>query len=155
MENVSLDKILIREFSPNDAQLVSDFFDQMGGETRAFFNRNDCNRKAVQSYFSGTVINTVHFLAEFEGKMVGYLFFWDINTRIPWIGIAVHEQFKGIKLGKKLMEFAIDYALKQNKGGILLTTHVANIRGQALYERFGFINMGQYKGSEFLYLLRF
>lgn len=65
------------------------------------------------------------------------------------------DDYKGKNLGRKLMKKAEDYAISMNKGGILLTTHVANLRGQGLYERMGYEKMGMHKSGEILYLLRF
>ena len=52
--------------------------------------------------------------------------------------------------------FAEDMARKAGKGGIQLTTHVANLRAQALYEKMGFTLIGPTKnGTEFFYLYRY
>lgn len=83
-----LDAVLIRPFADGDRQLVSDFFDQMGGETRAFFNRGDGNRKTAMRFFDGNAVDTVYFLAEACGRMVWYVFLWDIRKGVPWLGIA-------------------------------------------------------------------
>lgn len=150
-----LEEIKIRKFEPDDQKLVIEFFDQMGGETRAFFNRNGGNRKTAMRFFEEAPQNTVYFLAEHQKKMVGYVFLWDMDTAIPWLGIAVSDAFKGMHLGRKLMGFAEGYARQEGKGGILLTTHVANFRAQALYERSGYCQMGRHTSGELLYLLRF
>ena len=139
----------------DDRVMVGNFFDQMGAETRAFFNRGDANRKTTMKFFDNTAENTHFFLAEYEGKMLGYLFLWDMHKGVPWLGIAVHEGFKGKGIGRKLMNFAAEHARKHQKGGILLTTHIANMRGQSLYEGVGYERLGLHGSSgEFLYLLR-
>lgn len=53
------------------------------------------------------------------------------------------------------MQTAHDHAVTAGKGGILLTTHVSNLRGQGLYERSGYERMGMHSSGEILYLLRF
>ena len=59
-------------------------------------------------------------------------------------------------LGRELVAFAQNEAKTCGKGGILLTTHVANVRAQALYEAMGFVCMGQCKnGTELFYLYRY
>ena len=148
-----MEGMYIRPFTQADRQLVTNFFDQMGGETRFFFNRGDGNRKFAMAYFEGTSEHTDFFLAEYEGQMIGYVFLWDMNTAIPWLGIAVHDAYKGLGVGKKLMEHVIGHAKAHDKGGILLTTDAANVRAQILYERYGFRYMGL--NVEKLYLLRF
>jgi ribosomal protein S18 acetylase RimI-like enzyme len=147
--------IQIRQFISDDRPLVEHFFDQMGGETRAFFDRNRGNYHNAMKYFEGTSVNTVFFLAECSGVMIGYVFLWDMDRAVPWLGIAVHEGYKGKGLGGMLMRFAIGYARDAGKGGVLLTTHVANLRGQALYEKTGFERMGIHTSGEILYFLRF
>jgi len=149
------DELLIREFTIDDENLVKSFFDQMGGETKILF-RSDGNFKNAMRFFDKTSENTVYFLVEHNGIMVGYLYLWDMDKSIVWLGVAVHDTIKGKGLGKKLMAHAEEYAKKHNKGGILLTTHFANIRGQALYEQTGYEMLGVYGSNmEFLYLRRF
>ena len=150
-----MEDILIREFTMDDRAKVEAFFDQMGGETRAFFDRGGGNRSTALKFFDGTAHNTVYFLAEQSGEMVGYLFLWDMDRSVIWLGIAVREGFKGKGLGRKLMNYSIEYARSQSKGGILLTTHIANMRGQALYEGVGFERLGVHVSGEILYLIRF
>lgn len=148
--------IAIRPFASADRQLVTDFFDQMGGETRAFFNRDDGNRHTAMQFFDGAgAQDTVRFLAEAQGRMAGYVFLWDMNKGVPWLGIAVAEDWKGRHLGRRLIEHAHAYARAAGKGGVLLTTGVANLRGQGLYERMGYERLGTHTSGEYLYLVRF
>ena len=147
-------EITIKKFTMDDKAKVNAFFDQMGAETRAFFDRGDGNRNNALKFFDGTAKNTDYFMAEYNGEMVGYLFLWDMDKSVPWLGIAVSEGLKGLGLGRKLMLYSIDYAREHLKGGILLTTHIANMRGQALYERVGFERMGIHTTGEILYLIR-
>lgn len=150
-----IENMIIRDFMPSDKELVTAFFDQMSGETRAFFDRADCNRRTAMKYFAGGGQNMKYCLAECGGKMAGYVFMWDLHTMIPWLGIAVAEEYKGKHLGRRLIAHMADYAREKGRGGILLSTHVANISAQSLYERTGFIRLGMQSGSEALYLLRF
>lgn len=149
------DILEIRTFDMEDRNLVEEFFDQMGSETRAFFDRGSVNRKNALSFFEGKDRNILRWIAMDHGRMVGYVFLWDLDTTIPWLGIAVSDDYKGKHLGRKLMKTAEEYAQSQNNGGILLTTHIANLRGQALYEHCGYERMGIHNTGEILYLLRF
>ena len=154
MDNI-IESMIIRDFTPSDKAMVEEFFDQMGGETRALFNRDDGNRHNAMNYFKGNVKNIKYCLAEYEGRMTGYVFMWDINTMVPWLGIAVREEFKGRHLGRRLISHMADYAKENGKGGIMLTTHIINLAAQSLYERMGFKCLGMQTGSEALYFLRF
>lgn len=149
-----VEDLVIRPFRQDDRGMVEEFFEQMGGESRAFFNRGDGNRKTALRFFSEHPENILYFLAERKGLMVGYVFLYEMDRSVPWLGIAVREEYKGCHVGRQLMDYAQNCAKEYGKGGILLTTHVSNIRGQALYERSGYERMGMHTSGEVLYLLR-
>lgn len=145
----------IRVFRQEDLRIVEDFFNQMSGETRAFFDRGSFNRNNAISFFEGRDKHVVRWLCVDQGRMVGYVFLWDLHTGVPWLGIAVAEDYKGRGLGRALIHTAHEYARKQNKGAVMLTTHIANIRGQGLYERCGYERIGMHISGEILYIYRF
>ena len=152
----------IRNFSIDDKNRVTEFFDQMGGESRGFFNRNDGNRNNALAFFEkdGEDSNWVRFLSSVtdeNGKeiMTGYVFAWDMNTGVPILGIAVREEYKGKGLGRLLIQHLVNYLKDKNYGGVMLTTSFANVRGQSLYTRMGFEHIGTHRNGEMLYILRF
>ena len=148
---------VIRLLQKDDLERFSAFFEQMGPDSKLFFNRHDGNRSWGMRFFSGTETQDIlRWVAVDDDKIVGYVFLWDIHTAIPWLGIAVAESMRGKHFGEKLIGHAKDWAIEHGKGGILLTTHLANLRAQTLYERCGFQRMGIDNGNlELLYLLRF
>ena len=150
-----MDSVLIREFQQSDRPLVEAFFEQMGGESRAMFNRGDGNRNWAMKFFEGDTQAIVRFLAEDGERMVGYVFLYDTHTLVPWLGIAVAEDYKGRHLGRKLMEHAHRYAKETGAGGVMLTTAYANSRGQGLYEHMGYERLGMHSSGELLYIHRF
>ena len=160
-EVVDVDSVQIRTLGKDDLGLVIEFFDQMAGDTRAMFNRNDINRLRVIKHLSdGTQDREIHFAAtikESDGreKMVGYVFLWDIDKKLPWLGIAVREDWKGHHLGRRLLSHIDGWALPKGYGGIMLTSVPANIRAHSLYERMGFEYYGSYLDGEFLYIKRY
>ena len=148
--------LLFRDLRQGDEELVNEFFDAMGAETRALFNRQDCNRNGALRYCREQDRAHQYWVACLDEKIAGYVFFMEWNTGVPCLGIAVRDDIKGRGLGGKLMDFAIAEAKKAGKGGIRLTTQFANLRGQVLYESRGFRRMGQYiNGIEIFYLLPF
>jgi len=152
---MEMGKLETRTFEMRDRETVEAFFGQMGGETRALFDRAHGNMDNALRFFEGKDRHVVRWLVLDQGRMVGYVFLWDLDMGIPWLGIGVAEDYKGRHLGRHLMETAQEYARSLGKGGILLTTHVANIRGQGLYEHCGYERMGMHSSGETLYLLRF
>ena len=159
MANVNkelVESINIRPIEAGDEALIEIFFDRMGGESRALFNRRDYNRRGVLKFCARPDPTRRYFIAERGGEMAGYFFFMDWNTMIPEIGIAVRDDLAGKGLGTHLMSRAIEMAKSAGKGGIRLTTHTANLRGQTLYESAGFTCCGLCKnGTELFYLLNF
>ena len=148
--------ISLRPFDTGDAYLINEFFDSMGGESRAFFNRREYNRKGALKYCKSEDPTRKYWLFLHDGKMGGYVFFLDWNTGIPTLGLAIRDELRGKHIGRELVEFAKNVAREAGKGGIQLTTHLANVRAQALYEATGFNCIGVCKGgTEFFYLCRF
>ena len=149
-------RIRLREIAEGDEKRVNRFFDAMGGESRALFNRRDYNRKKALRACIRRDTDRLFYMAELDEEMAGYVFFLDWDTTVPELGIALRDELQGQGLGKHLMEFAVTLSQNAGKGGIQLTTHVANLRAQALYEAAGFVCKGLCKnGTELFYLLRF
>lgn len=146
----------IRPFRADDGPRVQAFFDKLGPEASAFFNRRRGNEKASMLYFDPAKAdahkNRRNWLYEENGVMHGYVFLWDVDTGLPGLGICVSEEAKGKHLGRRLIACAADYARRSGAGGIELTTHAANIRGQMLYERMGFLQYGM-QGCELFYIM--
>ena len=152
-----IEDLSIRVIDKNDRALVEAFFAQMGEESASFFNVNRGNEKTALAYIEGKLPYHLYFMAidEAENKPAGIAFIWDKNTSVPWFGIAIAEEYKGRRLGGRLIETVRAYCEAQGMGGILLTTAKDNLRGQRLYERCGFERFGMHENGELLYLLRF
>ena len=149
------DSLEIRRFRPDDRERVNGFFDSLGFDARMFFNRLDGNRQNALRYFDGTLENTIQWMACDGDIMAGYVFLWDVDSSVVWFGIAVADAYQRRGLGWRLAQTAISWAKKHGKGGVLLTTHAANFKAQALYEKCGFRRIGTAFDGEWLYLLRF
>lgn len=160
-EVVNIDDVEVRELTKNDLSMVIEFFDQMAGDTRAMFNRGDVNRlRAIEHLNRKEEDDQIHFAAvvrNHDGSetMVGYAFLWELERKLPWLGIAVREGWKGHHLGRILLQYLEDWVRPRGYGGLMLTSVPANIRAHSLYTRMGFEYFGVYPDSEFLYLKRF
>ena len=158
-EAVDISSVHLRDLMPSDMEKIMDFFDQMAGDTRAMFNRGDVNRTRVIEYLEGKRPNEKHFCAVVdvngEEQIVGFTFLWDTDKMIPWLGIAIHERWKGFRLGRVLMNHLDNYAKTQGYGGLMLTTVPANIRAQSLYTNMGYEFLGNHSCGEYLYVKRY
>ena len=154
-----MSQLPIRPFDrQTDFKRVKDFFDNMGGESRGFFNRGGGNgQNALRFFDPNDKINEEYafFMALDGEKMAGYVFLWDISKSVVWLGVAVSDDWKGRHLGRDLMACAEEYARSKNKGGIMLTTSQGNVRGQGLYTRCGYELIGVHTSGELLFIKRF
>jgi len=144
----------IRKIIATDKERVKEFFASLGSESTLYFNANRRNERIMNKFFSGRSEYFIPFMAELDGRMAGILFLYRMNRKIPWLSICVADEFQGRGIGKKLMKYAEKYAIKEEKGGILLTTHFANTKSQYLYLKAGYEQLG-ITDSEFIYLLSF
>jgi len=149
--------IEIRPFRGEDKALVEAFYAQMGYETTFFFNATGYNYRRTMRFFGEDPDPDIrHWAAILDGRMVGYVFVWQISKKIVEMGIVVADDCKGKHLGRALIDTVKDWCRANGKGGILLTTHPANIRGQMLYRRSGFEHIGTSNNKgEFLFLYTF
>lgn len=146
MNNNEVIMPIIRPMVPEDRDLIMPFFDQMSGESRSFLYEGP-QRESMDRCLRGEYPDRRTFIAvdkDENGKefAAGYVFLWNLNTKTPSLGIAVSEVWKGRHLGRALMKYAEDYCYKHNKGGIFLTTHIANARAQKLYLNSGYTKLG-------------
>ncbi len=158
--NIEALPIRMMENTPHDREMVVKFFAQMGEDSASFFNRGHGNENRTLSWFDGAKPDHIFWIATAtneagEEEIAGYVFIWNKESRIPWLGIAVAEQWKGRHLGRRLIGAVREHCEKNGCGGILLTTAQNNFRGQGLYERCGFEKLGTYHDGEILYCLRF
>lgn len=158
--NYNIDEIVIRQMRMDDKPLVEAFFAQMGEESTSFFNRGHGNENRTLAWFDGKKPDHIFWIAVAqndagEEEIAGYVFIWDKDSKIPWLGIAVAESWKGRHLGRRLIAAVRAHCEAAGGSGILLTTAQNNFRGQGLYEHCGFQRLGVYHDGEFLYLLRF
>ncbi len=67
------------------------------------------------------------------------------RAHICELAIAVKKKFWGIGVGSALMELAINTAREDGARTMELSVYADNVRARALYERFGFVQVGEHK----------
>ena len=156
MEQI-IEKLKIRLLTPEDEGRIHAFFRRLGEEGTHFFNRNCGNEKVTSAYLRGELPNHIFWAAVNDTpdgeEIAGIVFLWNKNTKVPWLGIGIAEEWKGRHLGRRLMDTARAWAESVEAGGIMLTTDQKNFRGQGLYERMGYQRLGIHHDGDFLYLL--
>ena len=149
------DGIVFRRMEMTDRDGVQSFFDDMGPESAAFFNVDHGNEKRVMEFFENGKKDHVFWVAEAGNVIVGLAFIWDVDSRIPWFGVAVRDGWQGKHIGSGMVRFVCDICRTEGRGGILLRTAEHNLRARTLYERSGFEWIGLHPSGELLYLKRF
>lgn len=144
----------IRELHHNDEGMVSDFYSSMSESSAAFFNVNHGNENRTKEFFINGKKDHKFYIVTDDEEIIALCFIWDINTSVPWYGIAVRDAYQGQGIGKQLTEFVFSELRKNDYGGLLLRTSTENVPAQRLYEKCGFERIGVHPSGEYLYLKR-
>ncbi len=81
-------------------------------------------------------------LALFDGQVVGYTVTWIIVDECHLANIAVHPDFRGLGIGRVLLEDVLELARDRSCGKVCLEVRRSNKTAIRLYESFGFRVVG-------------
>lgn len=143
-----------RELKLSDKDMVRRFFDNMSEKSASFFNVNHGNEKRTMEFFYNGKTDHKFFIAYEDNEIVSLSFIWDIDTSIPWLGIAVADKYHGKGIGTSMINYVSEYLTSEGYGGILLRTSTLNHPAQRLYEKCGFERIGTHPSGEYLYIKR-
>ncbi len=76
-------------------------------------------------------------------KIIGMIIVWLILDEAHIATIAVHQNFRGQSIAKKLLAAALDAAIQKGMISATLEVRAGNKSAQALYKNFGFQIVGQ------------
>jgi ribosomal-protein-alanine N-acetyltransferase len=77
-----------------------------------------------------------------NNNVIGYIIYRIVFDEAEILNIVIDKDFRGLKIGKALINFAIEDIKKKNCKVIFLEVHKNNIIAQKLYERMGFKKYG-------------
>jgi len=79
------------------------------------------------------------FFSEFEGQIVGCFSFIKLNDTVYELGkMAVDPNYQGLKIGQKLMSYAVDFAKKKNWKKLVLYSSTKLPTALYIYKKYGF-----------------
>ncbi|WP_077369648.1 ribosomal protein S18-alanine N-acetyltransferase [Anaerosalibacter sp. Marseille-P3206] len=81
-------------------------------------------------------------VAEADGKIVGYGGIWLIIDEGHITNIAVHKDYRGLGIGKKIIEGLIDVCSVRNIRAMTLEVRKSNEVAKNLYKQYGFKEYG-------------
>lgn len=79
-----------------------------------------------------------YIVAEIDGKVVGYVGVWFVLDEGHITNVAVHSDYRGKKIGDKLIKELVGLCKENNMSAITLEVRVSNIVAQNLYKKYGF-----------------
>ena len=79
-----------------------------------------------------------YIVAEIDGKVVGYVGVWFVLDEGHITNVAVHSDYRGKKIGDKLIKELVELCKENNMSAITLEVRVSNIVAQNLYKKYGF-----------------
>lgn len=140
------------QHSPVDITCVNQlasFFEliEQKGEDRYFHPHPFDRKKAGQlSQYKG---RDLYFVQSSDKNICGYgmLRGWDEGYSVPSLGIIIHPDYRGKKLGEKFMVFLHDQARRKGADRIMLKVYPDNLNAIALYRKMGYVFSGQRKGQ--------
>lgn len=109
-----------------------------------YFNELQMAKEVANAY-------DLYFFAEVDGKPVGYIRFMEDYSAFPlmkqWKAmelkrIYILKEYHGMGIAQKLMDFMMEYVLKNNYKAVWLGVWEHNLRAQKFYEKYGFVNSG-------------
>ncbi|OHD95378.1 MAG: hypothetical protein A2019_04320 [Sulfurimonas sp. GWF2_37_8] len=85
------------------------------------------------------------FIAHKQTQIMGYILLFTYKKSLRIYSIAVDKDFRGQKVGMKLMEYTKELAIIMQKERLTLEVKTSNLNAIRFYERFGFKMMKRLK----------
>jgi ribosomal-protein-alanine N-acetyltransferase len=87
-----------------------------------------------------------YFIGRLGGQIVAYGGIWVILEDSHITTIAVHPQYRGLKLGEEMLIKLLDEAIAQGASWITLEVRESNDVAQKLYRKYGFTTVSTRRG---------
>jgi ribosomal-protein-alanine N-acetyltransferase len=135
MESIQIiNGIVIREMRPSDLDTVMKI-------ERASFSIPWRRAHFLQEMNVSEI--SVSFVAEKDGKVLGYGVIWVLPGKIHLCNIAVSNSYRRQGIGSNMLEHVLDYARKKKIPQVTLEVREGNKPAIELYKKYGFILKGK------------
>ncbi len=99
-----------------------------------------------QSFYNESKNNMAYYvIAKLDDKIIGYIGYWKVVDEGQITNVAVSNKFRRLGIAKKMLEIAIDNAIKDKLSNLSLEVRESNFAAIELYSQFGFKNVGMRK----------
>ncbi len=79
-------------------------------------------------------------------RMVGYFFLMPVVDEMHLLNISVHEHLHGLGIGKTMLDKVVEITRDNGMSSLLLEVRPSNTRAVAIYQRYGFVEIGLRRG---------
>ena len=124
--------MIIREGTEKDAAAIA--------EIEALSFKTPWSKEMVLSEMKEPISS--FFVAEFEGKIIGYYGFLHILDELHILNVAVHPDHRHRGVGKELMTHLLQTARRLSARAVTLEVRESNQSAKRLYEGSGFVLAG-------------
>ena len=151
-------KITIQRVTINEAATLSAIAKQTFYDTFTGTCTEDDMQGFLEEYFNETQLakelsnpDDYCYFAMADGRPVGYIRFMEDYSSFPimkqWKSmelkrIYVLKEYHGMGIAQQLIDFMMEYVVKENYKAVWLGVWAHNIRAQKFYEKYGFVNSG-------------
>jgi len=127
------------EIIPFDLQYKKDFYDLNVAWLQKYFYVEPYDEK-VLSNPKAYILNAggFIFMAKYKNEIVGVVALINQKTFFELSKMAVLPKYQGLKIGRKLMDFCVEFAKKQEWKSITLYSHRSLVTAINLYQKIGF-----------------
>ena len=138
-----LANVIIRPLLPGDEGTLKNFNSSLSEQSRGRFLPHAYDDATLKRMIARATQGIDRAFVAMAGDCpVGYCFLWDIADSVPVLGIGLIDTWQGRGLGRRLMARLIEEAKSAGCTGIELTTVPENERAFALYQKVGFVYLG-------------
>lgn len=139
------DEVRIRVAGPTDCGELAAFFEAIGSDETlvAFFHPHPFTREQAEWVCArDSGLRDLYFVANEDDSpdIVGYAMLrgWDEGYEVPAFGVCVRPDKQGRRLGRMLLEHAVDAAKAAGAARVMLKVHRDNASARRLYQSAGF-----------------
>lgn len=134
----------IRRFDESCVEPLRRFAEGLSDQSTRLFSPHSYDDETIRQYVerNRAGLDVSYLAVDADGLVAAYFFLWEADLDVPLLGIGVTDRWQNIGLGSRLMRVLIDLAKHLGKSGIDLTTMQDNERAFHVYERSGFIYVG-------------
>jgi RimJ/RimL family protein N-acetyltransferase len=142
--------LCVRDARTRDARPLARLLDEVAAEPEATLllrpgeaKAGDWRRRIADAVAAPRALFVV---ADVDGRLAGNLGLWadahPASAHVAWIGMSVAEGYRGLGVGRALLEAAAERAAADGYRRVVLGVFPGNARAIAFYERAGFVREG-------------